>query len=130
MSGKLENAMNRRPSTPRIKLDSDTLVERFREEIRKQIESDQNVDLQTIAERLCTTRANLNRQIKALTGSSSSANISEVRIERAQKLLLTERNRSIAEIATLCGIADVSYFIALFKKISGMTPGQWRETNN
>ena len=130
MSGKLENAMNRRPSAPRLKLDSDTLVERFRKEIRKQIESDQNVDLQTIAERLCTTRANLNRQIKALTGSSSSAIISEVRIEMAQELLLTERNRSIAEIATLCGIADVSYFIALFKKISGMTPGQWRETNN
>lgn len=130
MSGKLENAMNRKPSAPRIKLDSDTLVERFRKEIRKQIESDQNVDLQTIAERLCTTRANLNRQIKALTGSSSSAIISEVRIEMAQELLLSERNRSIAEIATLCGIADVSYFIALFKKISGMTPGQWRETNN
>lgn len=130
MSGKLENAMNRRPSAPRLKLDSDTLVERFRKEIRKQIESDQNVDLPTIAERLCTTRANLNRQIKALTGSSSSAIISEVRIEMAQELLLSERNRSIAEIATLCGIADVSYFIALFKKISGMTPGQWRETNN
>lgn len=96
-------------------------------EIRKQIQEGRDVDLQEAASALCTTRSNLNRQIKAQTGGSSSALVTEVRIEIAKEILGSQKDMPIADVASLCGISDVSYFITLFKKATGTTPKQWRD---
>lgn len=96
-------------------------------EIRKQIQEGRDVDLQEAASTLCTTRSNLNRQIKAQTGGSSSALVTEVRIEIAKEILESQKDTPIADVASLCGISDVSYFITLFKKATGTTPKQWRD---
>lgn len=105
------------------------VVEPLKTEIRKQIMEGKDVDLQEAASVLCTTRSNLNRQIKAQTGGSSSALVTEVRIEMAKEILSTQKDKSIADVASLCGINDVSYFITLFKKVTGTTPKQWRDSN-
>mgnify|MGYP002674439492 FL=1 len=105
------------------------VVEPLKTEIRKQIMEGKDVDLQEAASVLCTTRSNLNRQIKAQTGGSSSALVTEVRIEMAKEILSTQKEKPIADVASLCGINDVSYFITLFKKVTGTTPKQWRDGN-
>ena len=105
------------------------VVEPLKTEIRKQIMEGKDVDLQEAASVLCTTRSNLNRQIKAQTGGSSSALVTEVRIEMAKEILSTQKDKPIADVASLCGINDVSYFITLFKKVTGTTPKQWRDGN-
>lgn len=105
------------------------VVEPLKTEIRKQIMEGKDVDLQEVASVLCTTRSNLNRQIKAQTGGSSSALVTEVRIEMAKEILSTQKDKPIADVASLCGINDVSYFITLFKKVTGTTPKQWRDGN-
>lgn len=46
-------------------------------------------------------------------------------LERAVQLL-ESTGRPVAEIAFECGFRNSKYFITLFKKIYGMTPGQWR----
>ncbi len=101
----------------------------LKEEIRKQILEGRDVDLQEAASALCTTRSNLNRQIKAQTGGSSSSLVTEVRIEMAKEILGAQKDKPIADVASLCGINDVSYFITLFKKATGTTPKQWRDGN-
>ena len=88
-----------------------------------------DIDLQAIASSLCMTRTHLNRKIKSITGKSCSTIISEMRIERAKRLLRDERGKSVAEISLLCGIEDTSYFISIFKRITGTTPKQWRESH-
>lgn len=105
------------------------VVEPLKAEIRKQILEGKDVDLQEAASVLCTTRSNLNRQIKAQTGGSSSSLVTEVRIEMAKEILSTQKDKPIADVASLCGINDVSYFITLFKKVTGTTPKQWRDGN-
>lgn len=52
--------------------------------------------------------------------------IQNKRIERAQ-LLLTTTNYSLQEIASLVGLANISYFNRLFMKLSGQTPSAYRK---
>lgn len=48
-----------------------------------------------------------------------------VRIEHA-KTLLANRGLSISEVADSVGFSDVSYFSKVFKKMEGVSPGQFR----
>ncbi len=51
--------------------------------------------------------------------------INNERIKLA-KQLLHERRYSIAQISVYCGFSDVNYFVRLFKKSEGITPGTYR----
>lgn len=43
------------------------------------------------------------------------------------KQLLAENRHSIGQVSAYCGFSDVNYFVRLFKKIEGITPGAYRE---
>ncbi len=51
------------------------------------------------------------------------------KIEKAQLLLITG-NRSVGDIASSLSFYDTSYFIRLFKKLTGMTPLEYRKSND
>lgn len=102
----------------------------FKAEIRKQLQQEGTINLQAIADYLHTTRANMSRQLKAETGSSSTALVAEVRINIAKEILEKESNTPISDVASACGIDVVSYFITLFKRHTGVTPKQWKNTKN
>jgi AraC-like DNA-binding protein len=48
------------------------------------------------------------------------------RMERARNLLL-DPHLSVAEVARRVGFDDVSYFVRVFRKSSGMPPSRWRK---
>ena len=80
----------------------------------------------TLANELHITKTQLNRKFKAVTGCTVSDEILLRRIEMAKRLLDNE-NLLVGEIASSCGIDDISYFGAVFKKVTGMTPSQYRK---
>ncbi|MBO4470928.1 MAG: helix-turn-helix transcriptional regulator [Clostridia bacterium] len=49
-------------------------------------------------------------------------------MQEAKNLLLQER-LSVTEIAGQCGYSNASKFAACFRRITGMTPGEWRRSN-
>lgn len=51
--------------------------------------------------------------------------IQEQKIEKAKSLLKTT-DRSILEIATYLGFSSQGYFQNVFKKLTGMTPKEYR----
>ena len=51
--------------------------------------------------------------------------LTELRINAAKELL-TDPFRSSAEVASMVGYEDASYFARAFKKRTGMTPTQYR----
>ena len=51
--------------------------------------------------------------------------INQERIKLA-KQLLTNKQKSITHVSALCGFADVNYFVRIFKKLEGITPGTYQ----
>lgn len=51
--------------------------------------------------------------------------INQQRIKLA-KQLLAEQQRSVTNISALCGFTDVNYFVRIFKKAEGITPGAYQ----
>jgi len=63
------------------------------------------------------------------TGERPVRYIHEKRIERAQYLMVTTQ-MTYAEIATQTGFENVFYFSKIFKKITGMSPGNYKKQMN
>ncbi len=93
----------------------DWLVENYREiDAIKQI-----VALSKVPER------SLKRRFKAATGSTLIEYLQNLRVERA-KQLFEEGDIPIEEVSVEVGYQDVSFFRRLFKRLTGLSPGQYR----
>lgn len=70
----------------------------------------------------------LSRCLKRHTGMSTLEYVRQVRIEQACRLLTSEPECSIRQIAERVGIPDVNYFCRLFRKVIGVSPTAYRQT--
>jgi AraC family transcriptional regulator len=66
------------------------------------------------------------RQFKRATGLPPHQYVLDRRVERARQLLQQDGNLSLAEIAASTGFSDQSQFSHHFKRLVGVTPGQFR----
>jgi len=66
------------------------------------------------------------RHFKKFTGMTPIKFLCKLRLERA-KILLSNPEKKISEIATEVGFDDLSNFIRHFKKYTGFTPGSYRK---
>ena len=66
------------------------------------------------------------RQFKAATGLPPHQYVIARRVERAKQLLQGGGDFSLAEVAAHAGFSDQSQFSHHFKRIVGVTPGQFR----
>lgn len=76
---------------------------------------------------LAITGAHLNDTVKEQTGLSVSAHIQQRAVLEAKRLLYTTA-RSVQEIGYTLGYDEPVYFGKLFKKLTGLTPQQFRRT--
>lgn len=67
----------------------------------------------------------LKRRFKAATGSALIEYLQNLRIEEAKRLLETSR-MPVDDVSAETGYADASFFRRLFKRMTGLTPGQYR----
>ena len=93
--------------------------------LRKQYH-DQALSLAAMAGRLHVSGAHLSRTFKRDTGASFSRYLLTMRLERAGEMLACGA-LSVAQVARDAGIGDAAYFHRVFKRHTGMTPGQYRE---
>ena len=66
------------------------------------------------------------RQFKAATGLPPYQHVIQRRVERAKQLLQAGTDLSLAEVAARAGFSDQSQFTQHFKRLVGVTPGQFR----
>jgi len=102
---------------PRIREAEDHLQRNFREDI----------STHALADRACMTERTFARRFKAATGKMPAAYLQAVRIAAA-KVLLENGSQPIQSIADSVGYCDLAFFRELFKRATGMTPGQYRAT--
>ena len=72
------------------------------------------------------SHSHLCRIIKKALHITPAALINQYRLHLAERLLTTQPSLSVTEIAFRGGFEDTSYFIRLFRKEKGITPGKLR----
>ncbi len=87
---------------------------------------DENISLQQIAEVVELSPNYLSSLFKREFEKSLFEYVTEVRIEKAKKLLLNT-NLKLYEVAEKVGFSDVGYFSRTFKKISGINPSDYKK---
>lgn len=73
------------------------------------------------------TERTFSRRLKEVTQQSPKMFISAIQMERCAKLLLENPNKTIGEIANLCGFEEASGFSHAFKRVYGCSPTSYRE---
>ncbi|MBQ9672286.1 MAG: AraC family transcriptional regulator [Prevotella sp.] len=107
--------------------------QRFMERLRSIIKEEMThgkVDIETLADRMCISRSQLNRRVKALTGLSTSNYSIQLRLMYACEQLINTPDVSVNTIALHCGFDDAAYFARIFKQRVGMPPSVFRKNKN
>ncbi|MFN7118941.1 MAG: GlxA family transcriptional regulator [Saprospiraceae bacterium] len=109
------------------KAHEDEPILQVQEFIEQNIEEKINVD--QLAIMFALGRRNLERRFKKATSNTLVEYIQRVKIEAAKKSLETSR-KSINEIMYDVGYADTKAFRTIFKKITGLSPLEYRNKYN
>lgn len=72
----------------------------------------------------------IRRCFKAETNKTPLTYLTELRIDRAQQLLMMPTYESIETISAKCGFGDSFYFSTCFKKHTGLSPLQYRKKHS
>ncbi|MFC5402672.1 helix-turn-helix domain-containing protein [Cohnella soli] len=91
--------------------------------------SDPNCSINYLADAHELSESYLSRYFKSETGQTFTDYVVQLRIEKA-KLMLVTTDVALKEIIQQVGYYDVSSFIRLFKKMTGVTPGAYRSRNS
>jgi len=105
---------------------SDTLFDMLVEYIDNNYAAD--ITVEKLSEFFHYSDSYISHTFKKRSGVSISQYVNNVRITYAQ-MMLREEKISICEIASRCGFDNASYFAAVFRKRTGMTPQQYRNTH-
>lgn len=87
---------------------------------------DIKISLDELAKQFYIDKYYLSKIFKEQYGITINAYISRKRITSAKQLLRFS-DKSIEQISSQIGINDANYFTRLFKKIEGITPGEYRK---
>ena len=115
------------PDIPELSENDRIFIDKFTKALHESMQKGK-ADYDTLAYKMCLSRAQLNRKIKAISGYTTTEYIQLIRIAAAKKLLDTT-DMPVWEVAMKCGIDDAAYFGSLFKKVTGVTPTQYKRRN-
>lgn len=87
-----------------------------------------SITLDDISEHVKINRCYLCNVFKKETGKTYSKFLNDIRIEKSKELLL-DRTLSILEVSLSVGFNNQNYFNMVFKKLTNMTPLEYRNNN-
>lgn len=87
---------------------------------------DKDITLSKVAGYVHMSESYFSKKFKSVTGLNFSEYLVSTRMKRADELLLNT-NKSIADIAAICGFSDANYFGDVFKKRKGVSPNKYRK---
>lgn len=86
----------------------------------------ENITLDALAKALCLSPNHLSSKFHQESGMTLSQFVNQQKIKKAKEYL-KNTDRSILEISTFLGFSSQGYFQNVFKKVTGMTPREFRE---
>ena len=89
----------------------------------------QNLTIVILAKEIGTNQKYLSRYFNETCNLSFRDWLNDLRMQEAKKILLDNSNITVESIASECGFTSRTHFHALFVKMFGMTPSQYRINN-
>jgi AraC family transcriptional regulator len=86
----------------------------------------EDVNLDDLAAQANLSKYHLLRMFKASTGFTPHRYLVDLRMRRAAQLL-SNRDRSVLQVAVECGYRSPGQFAAAFRRMYGVSPGEWRQ---
>ncbi len=114
--------------TKAVRVNTSSLFDEFQHHYSL-MKYDADVSSAKIAKEMHISEASLNRCIRKQTGLSFTGYVTSQKIKTAKKLLLSG-DMKINQIASAVGINDANYFSRVFKKVTGMTCRQFRNSHD
>jgi transcriptional regulator GlxA family with amidase domain len=103
---------------------SDDKIRKTEEYLQQHFDSDISID--RLAERAGMGPRNFIRRFKAATGRVPGAYLQTLRVSAAKEMLENGAS-SIQAVSSKIGYDDIGFFRNLFKRHTGMTPGEYRD---
>ncbi len=103
---------------------TESVINKARAILRANIE--ETISMESVAEELRISYSWFRKAFKAYTGIAPQQYLLQLRIEKA-KMLLTDRSKSIKEIAFSLNFESPFYFSKLFKEKTGCSPAEFRK---
>lgn len=88
---------------------------------------DSTLSLRTLSDKFQMSESHISNLIKKNSGKSFIEHLTNFRIQKAKELL-RDTNQSVDAIASEVGYFDYAYFSKVYKKITGVTPAQYRKS--
>ena len=106
---------------------SDIRIGQIREEIEQYIAAhfDEDLSMQDVARFMNYSDAYFCKLFKRCFKVNFSTYLNEFRVDRAKELLSATRS-SVKDISMSCGYTDSNYFARVFRRITGLTPSEYR----
>ncbi|MBW7456070.1 helix-turn-helix domain-containing protein, partial [Paenibacillus sepulcri] len=101
-------------------------VERIKMYLHEQYKEE--LDLQRLAEHVHLTPSYLSKLFKGETGETITDFAISVRIHHAKRLLREEHGLKTYEVGERVGYPDPAYFTKVFKRMTGKTPKEYRDS--
>ena len=118
----IESAAQLNAST---KAEPDDVVQAAEAHLRNRL--DEKVRMSEVARALGVTRARLFEQFKRGAGLTPNDFLLRVRVEKARELM-ADRQKSVTEVAFAVGFGSSQYFSTVFRRYTGKTPGEYRQS--
>ena len=89
---------------------------------------EERISLEFLGQLVGYSPVHILRLFKSSVGQSPHEYLSALRLNRARQLL-SDTDLPVSRIAQDCGFSSESYFHAMFKQQSGLSPGDYRRTS-
>lgn len=86
----------------------------------------EDITLDSLSRKFGISKFHMSREFKRYIGKSPNDYLIDRRLDRVKELL-SDSNRTIAEIGSLVGIPNTSHLLYLFKSREGLTPSAFRK---
>ncbi|WP_341215144.1 AraC family transcriptional regulator [uncultured Wocania sp.] len=107
--------------------DSSRSVKFFLKELENNLTKNWTIELMSQSAGVGLTR--FTHHFKRLTNLTPMRYLTMKRLEMSKKILLEDKNLTIAEVAYMCGFATSQYFATVFKKHEKCSPNEYRLKN-
>jgi DNA-binding response OmpR family regulator/two-component sensor histidine kinase len=121
-------AQEQRVENIEVKGNDEALMERIMKSVNANM-SNPAYTVDTMAEDVGISRAQLHRKMKEMTGIATGKFLRNLRMEQAARLL-REGKINVAQIADRVGYADQAHFSTAFKSHFGQSPSEYAETHH